>query len=135
MIRYSYLWHSEYEQGREEGLKDRPCAIVIAARDAGGETVVTVVPVTHTAPQREAEAVEIPSATKQRLGLDALQSWALVNEVNRFTWPGPDLRSVSRDEPDRFHYGLLPPALFRQIRDKLLACAAAQRLLSVSRTE
>jgi sugar phosphate permease len=30
VIRYSYLWHSEYVRGREEGQKDRPCAIVAA---------------------------------------------------------------------------------------------------------
>jgi len=39
VIRYSYLWHSEHLAGREEGEKDRPCAIVAALRpadDAGG---------------------------------------------------------------------------------------------------
>jgi hypothetical protein len=30
VIRYSYLWHGEYIQGREEGVKDRPCAVVAA---------------------------------------------------------------------------------------------------------
>jgi hypothetical protein len=29
VIRYSYLWESEARQGREEGVKDRPCAIVL----------------------------------------------------------------------------------------------------------
>jgi hypothetical protein len=24
VIRYSYLWHDEHRQGREEGVKDRP---------------------------------------------------------------------------------------------------------------
>ena len=28
VIRYSYLWHREYLEGREDGQKDRPCAIV-----------------------------------------------------------------------------------------------------------
>lgn len=32
VIRYSYLWCSEYLEGREEGQKDRPCAIVAAIR-------------------------------------------------------------------------------------------------------
>ena len=30
VIRYSYLWHSEHLAGREEGTKDRPCAIIAA---------------------------------------------------------------------------------------------------------
>jgi hypothetical protein len=30
VIRYSYLWQSEAAAGREDGVKDRPCAIVLA---------------------------------------------------------------------------------------------------------
>lgn len=29
VIRYAYLWKREYDQGRDEGSKDRPCAIVM----------------------------------------------------------------------------------------------------------
>lgn len=134
MICYAYLWRSEYERGQEEGVKDRPCAIVLARHEEDGQTIVTVVPVTHTAPNIPEEAVEIPATTKKRLGLDADPSWAIVSEVNRFAWPGPDLRPISRAEPDRFDYGLLPPMLFRQIRDKLIARAEAQRLRAVQRT-
>jgi len=32
VIRYSYLWYAEHVLGREEGQKDRPCAIVAAIR-------------------------------------------------------------------------------------------------------
>lgn len=135
VICYAYLWRSEYEQGREEGIKDRPCAIVLTARDEEGDTVVTVVPVTHTMPERPEDAVEIPRATKQRLGLDAARSWVIVSEVNRFVWPGPDLRPVSRSDIERFDYGFLPPSLYRRIRDHLVVCAAAQRLQVVPRTE
>jgi hypothetical protein len=51
VVSYSYLWHSEDEQDQEEGLKDRPCAIILVAEDAAGETLVTVVPITHSAPE------------------------------------------------------------------------------------
>jgi hypothetical protein len=67
--------------------------------------------------------------------MGAGRSWALVSEANRFLWPGPDLRPVSRGEADRFDYEPLPPALYRQIRNRFLACAAAQRLSIVGRTE
>ena len=30
VISYSYLWQSEYEQGREEGVKNRLCVIIVA---------------------------------------------------------------------------------------------------------
>jgi hypothetical protein len=32
VVRYSYLWYREFLDGREEGRKDRPCAIVAAIR-------------------------------------------------------------------------------------------------------
>ena len=41
----AYLWHAEHKQGQEEGIKDRPCVIVLTAEDAHGETIVTVLPV------------------------------------------------------------------------------------------
>jgi hypothetical protein len=50
VIRYSYLWAEEHERGQEEGVKDRPCAIVMMAMGDEGEKLVTVLPVTH-APQ------------------------------------------------------------------------------------
>jgi len=135
VVGYAYLWKAEYEQGREEGMKNRPCAIVLMANDEEGELIVTVVPITHTPPDRPDEAVEIPLPTKRRLGLDTERSWIVVNEVNRFVWPGPDLRPVSSGEPDRFDYGVLPPSLYRQVRERLQACAKAQRLHAVYRTD
>jgi hypothetical protein len=68
VIRYSYLWADEHERGQEEGVKDRPCAIVVM--DKEGEKLVTVLPVTHTPPSDPALAVELPPPTKRRLGLD-----------------------------------------------------------------
>lgn len=135
VIRYSYLWRREHEQGQEEGSKDRPCAIVINRRNEQGETVVTVVPVTHAPPENPSEAIEIPRATKQRLGLDDDQSWIILSEMNRFVWPGPDMRPVSRDDPGRFDYGFLPPALFEQVKQRIVSIAKARRLSTVPRTE
>ncbi len=37
VIRYSYLWKSEHDAGRDEGSKDRPCAIVLSV--TAGDTV------------------------------------------------------------------------------------------------
>ena len=38
IIRYSYLWYREHLEGRDEGQKDRPCAIV--ARGGRDRTAV-----------------------------------------------------------------------------------------------
>jgi hypothetical protein len=135
VISYAYLWSAEYEQGLEEGIKDRPCAVVLMTSNEEGDTVITVVPITHAPPGNPDAAIELPLPTKRRLGLDAARSWIVVSELNRFVWPRPDLRPVSRAGPDRFDYGLLPPSLFRQVKERLVAFAASQRLRAVSRTE
>lgn len=58
VIRYSYLWRREADAGREEGVKDRPCAIVLAIETTAGETTVYALPITHTPPSDPADAVE-----------------------------------------------------------------------------
>jgi len=97
--------------------------------------VVVVVPVTHSPPQHPEEAVEIPAAVKHRLGLDEARSWIVVSEINRFVWPGPDLRPVSSAEPECFEYGFLPPGVFRQVLERFEATVAARRLRTIRRTE
>jgi mRNA-degrading endonuclease toxin of MazEF toxin-antitoxin module len=132
VISYSYLWRHEHEKGREEGRKDRPCVIILAIDEDEGDCLVTVVPITHSAPSVSEYAVEIPLPTKRRLGLDEARSWIVVSEGNRFIWPGPDLRPVASE---RFDYGFLPPALFRQVQRHFLSYATARRLQVVPRTE
>lgn len=133
MIGYAYLWREERDEGREEGVKDRPCAIVLARIQEDGDTVVMVTPITHSPPATPEVAVEIPSATKRRLGLDDRPSWVVVTEVNRFIWPGPDLRPISRSEPSRFDYGFLPPKLFKKITAAMASLHQAHRLTVVPR--
>ena len=49
VIRYAYLWRTEQQRGQEEGLKDRPCAVILVTTDDEGDKVVTVLPITHPA--------------------------------------------------------------------------------------
>jgi hypothetical protein len=124
VIRYGYLWHSEYLQGRQEGRKDRPCSIIAALRsDESGATRVLVLPITHRPPEHPSLAVEIPAAVKRRLGLDDAQSWVALSEWNEFVWPGPDLRRAPNGDESTAAYGFLPPGLFSSIRDRFLALA------------
>ncbi len=95
VVRYSYLWMEEHKRGREEGIKDRPCAIIFMAANEDGERIVTVLPVTHTPQANPNLAVEIPPVVKRRLKLDDERSWVVLTEANRFIWPGPDLRISS----------------------------------------
>ena len=137
VIRYSYLWHSEHLAGREEGQKDRPCAIVAALRpvDETSETRVLVLPVTHSPPAQAALAVEIPARVKERLRLDAERSWVVLSEWNEFIWPGPDLRRAPGDDHSSTAYGMLPPSLFATVRDRFLALVTARGARRVPRTE
>lgn len=134
VIRYAYLWKREYEAGREEGAKDRPCAIIMAVTDDEGESQVLVLPITHTPPCNAADAVEIPLVTKQRLGLDGERSWIVITEVNEFVWPGPDLRPVPGGDGS-IAYGVLPPRLFDVVRDRFLDRSGQSKAVRVPRTE
>lgn len=136
VIRYSYLWHSEHIQGREEGQKDRPCAIVAAIRsDETGVRRVLVLPVTHTQPEYPELAIEIPARVKERLRLDTERSWVIVSEWNEFVWPGPDLRRAPGGDEPSVAYGMLPPNLFDTIRDRFLALVRTRRGRRVPRSE
>lgn len=135
VIRYSYLWHCEAQAGREEGVKDRPCAVVLARQDEDGTIRVYALPITHSPPERVEDAVEIPAPIKARLGLDGERSWVAVSEANVFTWPGPDLRFVSGKGPESSVYGFLPPGFFRVVRDRFLAINREKRAAFVGRTE
>jgi hypothetical protein len=140
VISYAYLWSDEHERGREEGAKDRPCAIVIARRTAqeGGskdKTIVTVVPITHTSPADPKAAMEIPPALKDHLGLDAKRSWIVLGETNEFLWPGPDLRPIARSRPNEFAYGSLPPKFFLRMRTRLLELARERRVRRIARAD
>ena len=135
VIGYAYLWHEDARRGREEGSKDRPCVIVLTTIQGESGTVVTVAPVTHHPPANPDTAVELPAETKRRLGLDEERSWVAVSEVNRFQWPGPDVRPIPGSDPPIFSYGLLPAKLFLRIRERLIDVASSRGAPVVRRTE
>ena len=134
VIRYSYLRASEHARGREQGIKERPAAVVLVTANAAGEPVVTVLPITHTPPGVAALAVEIPHPVKRRLGLDDARSWVVLTEANRFVWPGPDLYPASPGDAASVAYGSLPYALFEEIRLKFIAALKTRATRTVPRT-
>ncbi len=135
VIRFSYLWKREADAGREEGVKDRPCAVVLAVEGREGHLRVIVLPITHSPPQPPDEGIELPQPTKTRLGLDSERSWVIVSEGNNFTWPGPDLRFLPGQGLETAAYGFLPPLVFRAVRDKFLARYQERRTNLTQRDE
>lgn len=135
VIRYSYLWESEARQGREEGAKDRPCAIILVLLREGEHPIVRVLPVTHTPPADPADALEIPLPTKQRLSLDSERSWVVLSEANDFIWPGPDLRPAVDGDPSTIAYGMLPPGFMKVLRQRLAQRWREKRVALTMRTD
>jgi hypothetical protein len=137
VIHYAYLWRSEAEKGAEESRKDRPCAVVVARRiESNGIIGVMVAPITHSAPIEDSTALEIPLDVKRRLGLDDAQSWIITNEMNIFTWPGPDLRAVPvENKSGKFAYGFLPKRLADEVVQHVIANTKADRQTLVQRPE
>jgi hypothetical protein len=132
VIRYSYLWWNEARRGRTEGGKDRPCGVVLTRLSESGSTLVYVLPITHAAPADPEAGIEIPSATKRRLGMDAERSWIITTELNRFIWPGPDIRALPSGE---YSYGFLPGKLLQAALEQLKTHARKNSLQTVDRDE
>jgi hypothetical protein len=133
VIRYSFLWSNEKAKGAGEGAKDRPCAIVVAVRrDPNGEIDTVVAPITHQPPADSTASIEIPAATCKSLGLAAGRHWLRLDELNRFAWPGFDLRPIP-SKPGRYEYGMLPRGLFEQLRNGILKRQKARAGRVVSR--
>jgi hypothetical protein len=120
VVRYNFLWSHERDAGAEEGAKDRPCAIVVSAvRKDDGDIAVILAPITHAPPTDPADSIEMPRAVSRALGLDGGRHWLRLDELNRFVWPGHDLRPIP-GQPRRYDYGMLPRTLFEQLRQGIL---------------
>ena len=131
VISYAYLWCREAAQGRDECAKYRPAVVVLSVEEGGARGKrVMVAPVTHSLPADPGTAIEIPGATKWRLGLDSDRSWIVLSEVNRFEWPGPDLRPIAAG---RWAYGELPASLFGFVRNRLATLARERKTRLVDR--
>jgi hypothetical protein len=134
VIRYSYLWADEHELGRDEGLKDRPCAVIVVVESSDDTTSVIVLPITHSLPTSDTPAMEIPIETKRRLRLDDDRSWIILSEANQFDWPGFDLRFLRSEGASTIAYGELPANFFRDLRSTFVKVYKSQRIRLVPRS-
>jgi hypothetical protein len=64
-------------------------------------------------------SIEIPGSTRGVLGLPK-RSWVVWNDLNRFTWVGPDMQA----KPDGdFYYGNVGQPLWQTVRRHVIAAA------------
>ncbi len=107
--------------------------MVVVARIASSDlTELLVAPVTHSRPT-SGEGVELPQAIKRRLGLDDARSWIVTTEMNRFVWPGPDVRPAPREETPL--YGCIPATLYEALRAEIVRNATANKMRLPRRTD
>jgi hypothetical protein len=118
VFRYDYLWSREATAGQDYG-KERPVCLAVTLIPAIGELYVVILPITHSPPDAQTAAVELPTRVKQSLGLDDQPSWVVVSEYNVDSWPNAGIAPLP-DKPDRCSHGYLPPRLFTEIRNKFI---------------
>ena len=113
VIRYGFLWSDAAQAGLVDAAKDRPCAIILTVKTAAGQDRVSLVPITHAAPRAGQVHLALSASECRGIGLDDAPHWVAVAEINRFIWPGFDLRQIAGT--GRFDYGVLPKATMRKI--------------------
>jgi hypothetical protein len=135
VIRHLFLWSHEAQEGKDEGVKDRPCAVVLTLHREGLRSAVRVLPITHTFPTDLAGAMEIPPLTKRVLCLDADRSWIILDEANDFIWPGPDLRPAVSGDWSTATYGMLPKKFMTMLMERLSHRRHLKKVKTVKQTE
>ena len=134
VINYSYLRANEAAKGYEDGRKNRPVTVVMSINVEGSNTSrVYVLPITHSPPINDDEALEIPAAVCISCGLDASPSWVVLSEFNEFIWPGTDLNIIPNKTPRTIAYGFMTAGFFNTIRDKWLALKNVKKTIAVLR--
>jgi hypothetical protein len=137
VICYDYLWKGEQEAGRTEGVKDRPCAIVIASNaKTENHYEVVVCPITHTPPHRDEKAVELPYKVCRHLGLDEQRMWIKTREINLFLWEeGCYPHGITRTPQGNWAYGILPYGVRTTAINQVMDYSQKQELAIVRRDD
>ncbi len=109
--------------------------VVLAVIQSSGLIEVIVAPVTTQPPRHEDAAVEMPAAVKKHLGLDDRRCWIITGELNRFIWPGPDIRPIPGRNERSPYYGKVPAKLLEKVRSAIRTHVAAGRMQVTKRTQ
>lgn len=132
VINYGYLWARQAKQGMVDPQKYRP-SLILAVKEQEEKKLVYVAPITHTPPFYPEESLLMPMATKERLGLDGQNSWLMLSEVNKFEWPGVDIRRVPRRRERSQFYGFVPGAFLEEAQAKMMEMVELKRFKTVGR--
>jgi hypothetical protein len=106
ILNYVYLFAREQEQGRDEGVKERPVLVVAVT----GMTVFTLAITTKG--ERADRAIPIPPDVAKAASLRN-PSAIIVTEYNHFRWLGFDVRPVASGPS--YVRGRLSPSFFAKV--------------------
>lgn len=121
-------------------MKTYPPSIILS-HDIGAATPVAyVVGISDKAPTEDERAIEVPRKLARYLGLDEEPCWAYTDQLNVFSWPGPDLRPADRlssrpSAADTCIIGQLPTDWFEQLKADVLRSRDIGLLKAQKRTE
>ncbi len=134
IVYYSYVFHNPTRSIGDSG-KQRPCLIIalFADKKEANRKLVLYLPITHSPPAAEGEAIEIPADARYAAGLDGSRQWILMGEGNLDAWP-EDIFNLP-DQPGKFHYGFMPPGFFRKIQTHFGLLFAAKKYNVVRRDD
>ena len=99
VVRYSYLWREEHLKGQEEGVKDRPCAIIMVVTNENDDQTVTEQPkaAEETKPA-ETPKVETPKYVDRPAAVNTATETPTNDSVKPVTAP---VQKVARRKPRR----------------------------------
>lgn len=91
-------------------------------------------PITSRPPEKST-GIDLPIEIKRQLGLDERKSWVIASNLNKFTWPGFDVRSVPGRNPSTYLYGRIPAGFLLQVRSTLAGLVRKNLVFSLDRDD
>lgn len=136
VLRYDFLWKEDRDAGREDGTKDRPCAVVlVSVALADDSRKVLLCPITHSPVSPGETGLPIPPAVARHLGLDDRPSWIKTHQVNVITWQNGRIPAgIVPARPGVWAFGQLPDSLGRAMFAQVLENSRKRSLGQVART-
>ncbi len=102
-------------------------------KETDGSIQIAVMPITHLKPDDTSTAIEISAAEAVALSLDSETSWIIANDINYFTWVGPDVeQNLATGD---YEVGFLAPDLLRRVAEKFKVLRQLRRIRYIPRDD
>jgi hypothetical protein len=132
IVRFDYLWRREAHSGLKDGLKIRPCAVIVARRRLDtGDFEVLLAPITHSPPSQPSEGYALPEQARPITGLDHQKSWLITSELNEVRWTDAGFTPA---RPEQWLVGQLPRRLAIKVNFDVLAAIKAGQMAIIRRS-